>query len=253
MQSRGGSGAYKKYMAEEDGKVKDSLANIAVQEALEATLSADRLTKYMAEANGDRKAAIRLYAWNTAISAAFYGPLQILEVAIRNAMHAQLINAYGAHWYDNGAAGLDKGCKERIARAKDDLRREGRPIDPPRMVAALSFGLWVSLLGAGGRRGAGQPKANYEMTLWRPALRNAFPNAPSLSRKKAHEPLNHLRFLRNRIAHHEPIFERHLEQDYQTILDIVGWVSEPTRDWLKQSARVDDVLAMKSNQGDVCF
>ncbi len=179
-------------MADEDQNVKDYLEDAGVLGAVEATLSADRLTKYMAAVGNDRKAAVRLYAWNTAVSAALYGPLQILEVAMRNAMHDRLTAAYGDYWYDNGAAGLDKGCEVRIARAKDDLRRDGHDIDPPRMVAALSFGFWVSLLGPGGRRD-GAPKANYEMTPWRPVLRGAFPNAAPMARKAAHRPLNHLR------------------------------------------------------------
>ena len=37
-----------------------------------------------------------LYAWNTAVSAAFYGPLQGLEVALRNAMHRRLAERLGA-------------------------------------------------------------------------------------------------------------------------------------------------------------
>ena len=44
------------------------------------------------------------------------------------------------------------------------------------------------------------------MTLWRPALRRVFPHRTPLTRIQAYQPLNALRKLRNRIAHHEPIF-----------------------------------------------
>lgn len=59
--------------------------------------------------------------------------------------------------------------------------------------------------GSGGRLESGR-KANYEMTLWRPALRQVFAHCATLTRRQAHEPLNDLRILRNRIAHHAPIF-----------------------------------------------
>ena len=73
---------------------------------------------YLRAVQGDREKALHLYTWNTAISAAFYGPLQGLEVALRNAMHRQLAGRYGAAWYNNPAAGLDTGCLVRIADAK---------------------------------------------------------------------------------------------------------------------------------------
>ena len=47
-----------------------------------AALSRERLGTYLDATGGDREGAIRLYAWNTAVSAAFYGPLQGLEVEV---------------------------------------------------------------------------------------------------------------------------------------------------------------------------
>ena len=187
------------------------------------------------------KGSIRLYAWNTAVSAAFYGPLQGLEVALRNAMYRGLAERYGEAWYDNRDAGLDRGAMERIAGARTELARDGHGDDPPRIVAALSFGFWVSLLGPGGRIGAGR-KANYEMTLWRPALRGAFAHRATLTRKEAHRPLNALRTLRNRIAHHEPVFARDLARDHERIVEVVGWITPGTRRWVEHHSRVPAIL-----------
>ena len=177
---------------------------------LEASFSSERLTTYVKAARGDRVRALHLYTWNTAISAAFYGPLQGLEVALRNAMHGRLTECYGSAWYDNPATGLDTACRDRLADAKTEAARTGQAPGPPRIVAGLSFGFWISLLGSGGRLDPTGRKANYEMTLWRPALRRTFPHRSPLTRKQAHRPLNGLRKLRNRIAHHEPIFARDL-------------------------------------------
>ena len=223
-----------------------------ILDELEVSLSNERLATYLHAAQGDRERAIRLHVWNTGVSAAFYGPLQGLEVALRNAMHRRLADRYGDVWYDNGSAGLDRGALHRIAGARTELAREGRRDDPHRMVAALSFGFWVSLLGPGGRRVDGR-KANYEMSLWRPALRGAFAHRTNLNRKQAHGPLNVLRSLRNRIAHHEPIFARDLERDYDRIVEVAEWISPATRTWIEHHSRVPGMLGTARDDGETLF
>ena len=201
------------------------------------------MSTYLRATGGDREKALHLYTWNTALSAAFYGPLQGLEVALRNALHRQLTERYGAEWYDNPAAGLDTGGLDRIADAKQEVERSGRASGPGRIVAGLSLGFWISLLRSGGRIDSARRKADYETTLWRPALRTAFPHRKSLTRRQAHTPLEHLRTLRNRIAHHEPIFGRRLDQDYRSILDVTGWISPGVQAWIEHHSRVPTLLA----------
>jgi len=211
----------------------------------ETSLSPERFATYLKATGNDREKAARLYTWNTAISAAFYGPLQALEISLRNAMHRQLAHTYGACWYDNPAAGLDSRAAARITDAKRDLQRNGHAADPPDIVAALSFGFWVALLGAGGRLSPPQQgNASYERTLWRPALHRTFSNAGPWNRKGALGPLNALRLLRNRIAHHEPVFARNLGEDYRNILDVLGWISAHKRNWVEVHCRVPSLLAL---------
>lgn len=118
----------------------------AILDELEVSLSAERFGTYLSAAGGDRADAVRLYTWNTAVSAAFYGPLQALEVALRNAMNRELATVYGQAWYDNPKVGLDSGCIARVEQTKRDLRKDKYPDDPPHVIASLSFGFWVSLL-----------------------------------------------------------------------------------------------------------
>lgn len=219
---------------------------------IEASLSRERLRTYLDATGGNREEAIRLHVWNTAISGAFYGPLQVLEIALRNAMSRRLGERYGDAWYDSGRAGLDNGALERVQSARNVVARDGYGDDPHRIVATLSFGFWVALLGPGGRS-AGSRKANYEMTLWRPALRRAFAHCDTLARKQAHRPLYQLRTLRNRIAHHEPIFARNLVADHKRILDVAGWVSPATRTWIEHHSRVLDALGTEKVADDIRF
>ncbi len=232
--------------------VKNFSFNAAIIGALETSLSPERMATYLAVTGGDKEQAVRLYTWNTAASAAFYGPLQGLEVALRNAIHRELSVCYGVNWYDNPACGFSAGTLNRLVEAKNKLRRDGYAVDPPHLVAALSFGFWVTLLGKGSQAATGGRKCNYEMTLWRPTLHKAFPNA-RLRRSAVHQPLNYLQTFRNRIAHHEPIFNRHLEADYQHILTITGWICPYTRDWIAHHSRVETVLKLPKNDTSVTF
>jgi hypothetical protein len=207
--------------------------------ALERALSPERLSTYLAAANGDHAAALRLYVWNTEISAALYGPLQALEILVRNAFHRELSAVYGPTWYDNPQVPLTPPAWARVADAKDTLRRANRPLDPGRIVAELSFGFWERLLTHGP-----PGKLNYEMALWRPALHHAFPNSRR-RRADVHKPLPGLRDLRNRIAHHEPIFARPLAAEYQTIIEAIGWMCADTRAWVLHHSTVPSVLASR--------
>jgi hypothetical protein len=58
---------------------------------------------------------------------------------------------------------------------------------------------------------------------------------------------------RNRIAHHEPIFARHLEQDYKNILEISGWISPQKRHWIETHSRVPEMLATPRYSRDIRF
>ena len=244
---------YSMTVPQHGGGVKSFSWDANILDELEASFSSERLGTYLKAAGGDRAKALQLYTWNTAISAAFYGPLQGLEVALRNAMHHRLSKCYGAAWYDHPTTGLDAVGLDRLAAAKTEAARTGQAPGPPQIVAALSFGFWISLLGPGGRVGPTGRKANYEMTLWRPALRRGFPHRSPLTRKQAHRPLNDLRKLRNRIAHHEPIFARNLLEDHQRILEVTGWISPSVRSWIEGHSRVA-VLLDASNYGtDVHF
>ena len=240
-------------MAEQQERVKLYSYPEDVFGELETSLSSARMSTYLEAVDGNREKAARLYAWNTAVSAAFYASLQALEVALRNAMHAQLASRYGVPWYDNRNAGLDKGASARIAITKRDLARNRYARTPSNMVAALSFGFWVSLLGPGGHLDDTDRKANCEMTLWRPALRGAFLHRTALTRKQIHGPLDHLRALRNRIAHHEPIFARHLMKDHERIVEIIGWISPGTRAWLEHYSRTPDLLETPKDAERVRF
>ncbi len=204
---------------------------------IRSRLSAPRLARYERSSGGDVDAALDLYLWNARVSAAFFESLHLLEVGLRNTMHDELQNwvvqqsssAAGLPWYVDPFVPLTRRARDKIAEARGRVRADGRAELPGRVVAELSFGFWWSLLAE-----------HYNRHLWSPCLRFAFPGA---RRARLHGDLGTLLRLRNRIAHHEPVYGRDLAHDWQRLVDTTVRISPVYADWVRESSRVPAVLA----------
>lgn len=53
-------------------------------------LNPDRLATYLQACHGDHDKAFRLYAWNIEVASALWGSVNVLEVALRNALQNEL-------------------------------------------------------------------------------------------------------------------------------------------------------------------
>jgi hypothetical protein len=202
---------------------------------LVAVLSPERLAAYVKAAGDDTEKALKLYVWNTGISEALYGPLQVLEVALRNAVNRELCAKYGSDWFRNAKPALF------IDRQAEKLEKtisrfdKGRSLTVNDVVADLGFGFWSDLF-------------DHQMydELWKQALHKVFSHRPKgIKRNTIAIPIKRLNTLRNRIAHHEPIWNRDLQKDYDLILELTSWISPVARDWLKHQGRFEQVLKSK--------
>jgi hypothetical protein len=199
-------------------------------EELRRTLSADRLQPYQTAVGGDIEQAIHLYEQNTLLSESLYGLLQSLEVTLRNAIHSQLAAGCGqATWYE--VLPLEPEQRTMLRKAKEALQREGKPLDPGRIVAELSFGFWTGLTG---------PKY---ADLWRNHLVKTFARRP-VQRAEVQTRLNSIRKLRNRVAHHEPILNRPLQKDMNQIFDTLAWMSPVTSRWVRSNSSFAERFAV---------
>lgn len=202
--------------------------------ALEISLSPERLARYIKEVGGDKIDALRRYGENTALSEAFYTPLHGLEISLRNSLNRQLAVKFGADWF--GAAKvpvLQHPATKMLQEAHDRLRKQHKTITQGGIVAELNFGFWITIL-----------SNRYETDLWRPALRHSFPYRPrGTERKHIHVLLDHIRRLRNRIAHHEPILDHKLANDHNNILQVTFWICPDTADWIDAYSRVPTLLS----------
>jgi hypothetical protein len=79
----------------------------------------------------------------------------------------------------------------------------------------------------------------YRSTLWVPCLRHLFAGA---KREQIEGEIAALHVLRNRIAHHEPIYERDLTKDYNSLIALAERL-HPRLAWLIDSGSgVPEVL-----------
>ncbi len=92
----------------------------------------------------------------------------------------------------------------------------------------------------------------YEVTLWRPCLRNTYSGAATLSRIQVYDRLDHLNTLRNRVAHHEPVHgptigkvPKDLTGLHQELLELLGWLDPHMGDWVAPNSTVPALLAAK--------
>ncbi|MBA8946131.1 hypothetical protein ACWDY7_31800 [Streptomyces calvus] len=199
-------------------------------------LSLPRLRRYIRAAHGDAQAAERLYWWNVEVSAALFGSLHCLELALRNALHNALARYHGRpDWW--AVAPLNERGHKLVDDARRSCGRRLRRITPDDVVAELSFGFWVSLLSHG---------SGYDRHFWVPVLHSAFPYYRG-RRDRLYRELSSLVLLRNRVMHHEPVHHRHLSADHDTICRVLGYLSPELAKESQMMDRFPEVLASRAD------
>jgi hypothetical protein len=110
------------------------------------------------------------------------------------------------------------------------------------VVAGLDFGFWTTLL-----------DSQFEQMLWRPTLYHAFPHYSrvsdlALNRGPVASRFNELRELRNRVMHHEPLFDRNLTQDFAAISEAISWMFDDVGPWIGHHSRWPIIRASQANR-----
>jgi len=191
--------------------------------AVEMPISRARLDAY--RNGGSDLDMISNYLWNMQLSEALYPTLQSLEIALRNTIHHNARNQFGRDfWFDNPVAfPLKQNESKSLATAKRKLRNLPQPWPVGKLVAELSFGFWTGLL-----------QKPYDVPLWRGSannyqmLRDCFPSAPRhmYNRDRLYRRYDQIRDLRNRVFHHEPIWNYNdLVQRHDQALESIQWIS----------------------------
>jgi len=179
--------------------------------------------------------AVELYRWNSIISGELFVVLGHTEIVLRNALDRELrksrLEHAGTTWLADRAT-LRRPEQTDIQMATDRRIKKGNATGHDDIISELPFGFWRYLL-----------SSKYEATLWTPYLRHSFPHF-SGSPNQIRRAMERLHTLRNRIAHHEPIFHRNLNRDRDDCLRILSWIDAKSKVWVKNST----ASALKSLQ-----
>lgn len=186
-----------------------------------------------------------LYLWNMRLCGALLMPLHLVEILVRNAAAEALGAQHGPTWPHSDAfrrrlpqvhSGYCAGTELEKA-----VRRSARVDD---VVAGLSFAFWHQLF-----------TRRFDQSLWMTGFSRVFPHALPLPshalRAAAYADLSRLRQLRNRIAHHEPIFHRDIRADLAAATRIIHSRSPSTLDWLLHHEGATSLLATSPLEGKI--
>ena len=217
------------------------LSNILLIQSIKNTLSAARLGTYE-KATGvsasDDPSALALYAWNAQVSGALMTPLHLCEVVIRNAVADAIEFRYGERWpwspgFEQSLPNPEKGYSPR----KDLIAARRGVITTSKVIPQLKFVFWQKMF-----------TQRHDSRLWEAHLTRVFPNldpaAPvAQMRLELFETLGNLRDLRNRIAHHEPVFARRLSHEFHEIVRLIELRCRLTAAWMVANQQASSHLA----------
>lgn len=211
-----------------------TLIDLPVQDLLRTGLSERRLARYAPAAADGAVSTADMYLWNCALCEAFYLPLHIAEITSRNAIHSALLYR-GERWYENKTFRriLEPYYDRELEKALADERdRHGGAVDAHHLVSALPMGFWQHMT-----------SGRFERFLFPRGIQKNFRHAPwSKSRQDLHDLIEGLRRWRNRIAHHNAIFDRSPVTRYQETLELISWCSPDLSHWVASRSRVSQVI-----------
>jgi hypothetical protein len=203
----------------------------------EQIISKPRLDSYKGYFSVNKHEAIGLYVWNSEVSGCWSALMAYFEIALRNSIHREMSLFYSAraatvaaaaagagtvaaaaagaaaaspsfHWYDAIASQLKSETNKKIFNVRHKRGSPPIPIVPPpspdEIVSRVSFGFWPAILTS--INSAHADKLFPKIFPGHPLNANPLDWKNSQKCKKALAYIFELNALRNRIAHHEPLW-----------------------------------------------
>ena len=206
---------------------------------LPRAVSADRFGTYLRETGGDRQRALALYEWNMAVSAAFWTPLHLCEVVVRNGIVDAIEAVHTSAWPVTRGflASLPDPIRGYNPRKEVTAKGQRHPTTG-KVVADLTLAFWEQML-----------TKRHDDRIWNGHFRACFPNASGLSvagdRKDMHNDVFAIRKLRNRIAHFEPVFARNLADDLERLVRLTSRRSRTAATYIERIETVTPLLSVR--------
>lgn len=176
--------------------------------------------------------------WNCALSEAFYLPLQMAEIAARNAIHRALIARVGNNWFQDAKLTglLSQRYQTELANCiAEETAQHGANMTCHHVCSGMTFGFWEHLT-----------TKRFHRLLWKWGIQHNFPNAPmGTTPLDLHDLIEKVRRWRNRIAHHKAIFDKGPASKYHDTISLIRWVCTDTASWVASISNVQQVINAK--------
>ena len=224
---------------------------------LKKSLSEQRFATYLKKAQNDEILALELYLYNLRLAESLFLPLNITEVTLRNTVDEVLVSKFGHDWYlnhhfqchvlnDKSRESLDEAI-ERVKQKKKQKRKkiiaknktsnkETIRHNRGKIISETTFGFWLNLL----------TRKEYSEKIWGTEIYIPF---PYLKKSESLDTIRKLArtigFLRNRVAHHEPIFNMNIPDLYKKMVRLTQAQTYITAQWMEQHSRVNEVIRTK--------
>lgn len=184
--------------------------------SLKKSISEERLSVYRAD-GADDTTTIAIYIYNIDLRKSLYPLINIFEIALRNGIDKALEN-YFSHPDWNNVIQLQQAEVMMINAALLKIKRRGKKYSHGRLVAELTLGFWGALMGR---------KYNTQGFQFA-VIKSCLHDCPSNQKSSAaiQKNLIEMRFLRNRITHHERIVHwKDLKQKHDLIMNFIKWIN----------------------------
>lgn len=195
------------------------------------SLTIERLSSYKNSEYSDSKNQLSMYSWNSALCAALYPWLSMLEVSLRNAMDKAIRDdRNNDHWFD-----LPYFDNLPIEEAKKKILTQNKEITPGRIIAELNFGYWTRLFST---------RYETKQVIWPRLIKPIFPDLPKALcvRESLSKRIQDLRKLRNRVYHYEPIWHFNLNQNFIELQEIIGGINSALIPYLNLTCNFEMLL-----------
>jgi hypothetical protein len=184
--------------------------------------------------------ALRLYEWNAELSSSLLLPLHLFEVVLRNAIHEALTMTYQEQWPWNGRFVNSVPMKHGYYEPRKDVQKNARKYSTTgKVIPEMKFVFWEHML-----------TSRYDRALWEPLLTTVFPAIPcpsgvNIAVRDLAKDVGTVRSIRNRVAHHEPIFYRDIKGVLEAVERVGSYRAAEVGRWVSQLHTVRRVLSQK--------
>lgn len=208
---------------------------------LVSLFSTARLAPYYVEGENFEQAFSR-YQWNIRLAEALLPALHYLEVGLRNKLNGLICQHYGHDWLIKRPAVLLSPEQNRILDEMREryMREKQRQPNHDDIVARMGFGFWYAYF-----------HKRFDPILWhrKKSIFKVFPFLPAHkhSRKYIQSHLGSIKDMRNRIAHHEPVWNTNpcLIDVHKSCIDLITAMSPDAAHRLNQIDRLITVWSQK--------